>query len=132
MNIFSRQSWSPYAAGAVAGVVLCLSVLIAGKFVGASTSYVRSAGLLERTVAAQHVANSEYFTKTKIKVDWQMLFVFGLLLGSLVSSLISKDFKATPIPAMWEKKFGNSLVKRIVVAFLGGIAVLFGARLAGG
>ena len=132
MNIFLKQSWSPYAAGAIAGVVLCLSVLIAGKFVGASTTYVRSVGLIEQTVASGHVANSDYFTKTKIKVDWQMMFVLGLLLGALVSSLISNDFKLTSIPSMWENRFGNSLGKRFVVAFLGGIAVLFGARLAGG
>jgi hypothetical protein len=132
MNIFLKQSWSPYAAGAVAGVVLCLSVLVAGKFVGASTTYVRSVGLLEQTVAAEHVENSPYFSKTKVKVDWQMMFVVGLLLGSLVSSFIAKDFKVTPVPPMWEKRFGNSLGKRFAVAFLGGIAVLFGARLAGG
>jgi hypothetical protein len=83
-------------------------------------------------VASEHVANSDYFTKTKVKVDWQMLFVVGLLLGSLISSFISKEFKVTSIPPMWGKRFGNSLGKRFVVAFLGGIAVLFGARLAGG
>ena len=132
MNIFLKQSWSPYAAGAVAGVVLCLSVLIAGKFVGASTTYVRSVGLIERSVASEHVANSDYFTKTKVKVDWQMMFVVGLILGSLVSAFISKDFKVTSIPPMWEKRFGNSLGKRFAVAFIGGIIVLFGARLAGG
>jgi hypothetical protein len=126
------QRWSPYAAGAVAGVVLCLSVLIAGKFVGASTTYVRSVGLLERTVAAEHVDKSAYFTKTKIKVDWQMMFVVGLILGALVSSFISRDFKVTSVPPMWQRRFGNSLAKRFVVAFFGGIIVLFGARMAGG
>ena len=132
MNIFLKQSWSPYAAGAVAGVVLCLSVLVAGKFVGASTSYVRSVGLIEQTVASEHVKNSDYFSKTKVKVDWQMLFVVGLILGSLVSSLISKDFKMASVPPMWEKRFGKAQGKRFVSAFLGGIIVLFGARLAGG
>lgn len=132
MNIFLKQSWSPYAAGAVAGVVLCLSVLVAGKFVGASTSYVRSVGLIEQTVASEHVKNSEYFSKTKVKVDWQMLFVVGLILGSLISSLISKGFKVTSVPPMWGKRFGMAKGKRFVVAFLGGIVVLFGARMAGG
>ena len=60
------------------------------------------------------------------------MFVVGLILGSLVSSFISKDFKVTSIPPMWEKRFGNSLGKRFTVAFIGGIIVLFGARLAGG
>ena len=132
MSIFSKQSWSPYIAGAIAGVVLCFSVLIAGKFIGASTTYVRSAGLIERTVASGHVKESPYFTKTKIKVDWQMMFVAGLILGALVSSVISKDFKLTSIPPMWEKRFGAAKGRRFVVAFIGGIIALFGARLAGG
>jgi hypothetical protein len=33
---------------------------------------------------------------------------------------------------MWEARFGNSLVKRSVVAFAGGTIGMFGARLADG
>ena len=130
--LFKKDWWSPYAAGAIAGIILCLSVLIAGKFIGASTTYVRSAGLIEQTVASGHVEGSDYFTKTKIKVDWQMLFVVGLIIGAFVSSVTSKTFKWTPVPPMWEKRFGASSGKRFVVSFIGGIIVLFGARLAGG
>ena len=132
MSILSKQTWSPYVAGAIAGVVLFFSVLVAGKFIGASTTFVRSVGLIERTVASEHVKESPYFTKAKIKVDWQMMFVVGLILGALVSSVISKDFKLTPIPPMWEKRFGAAKGRRFVVAFIGGTIGLFGARLAGG
>ena len=133
MNEFSKQSWwSPYLAGAIAGVVLCLSVLIAGNFVGASTTYVRSAGFIEQLVASGHVEKLSYFTKTKIKVDWQVMFVVGLLLGSLVSAVSSKTFKLTSIPPMWEKRFGAAKGRRFVVAFTGGAIALFGARLADG
>ena len=132
MSVFTKQSWSPYVAGAIAGVVLCLSVLIAGEFIGASTSYVRTVGLIERTVAPEHVKGAPYFIKTKVKLDWQMLFVAGLILGSFISSLISRDFKLTPMPPMWEKRFGPSRARRFTVAFVGGVIALFGARLAGG
>ena len=33
---------------------------------------------------------------------------------------------------MWRERFGSSAAKRAVVAFLGGLIALFGARLAGG
>jgi uncharacterized membrane protein YedE/YeeE len=33
---------------------------------------------------------------------------------------------------MWQARFGPSRTKRLVVAFFGGLIMLFGARLAGG
>ncbi len=132
MNFFQRTTWSPYWAGALAGLVLCLSVLIAGKYFGASTTFVRSAGLIEKTVATEYVANSDYFTKTKIKIDWQMLFVAGIIVGSLAASKIAGTFASTPVPPMWRRRFGDSAGKRYLVAFAGGIVALFGARMAGG
>jgi len=36
------------------------------------------------------------------------------------------------IPKVWQDNYGGSPVKRYIFVFLGGILVLFGARLAGG
>jgi hypothetical protein len=41
MAIAEDKGWSPYLAGALAGVVSILSVWIAGKYLGASTTFVR-------------------------------------------------------------------------------------------
>lgn len=127
-----RKPWSPYVAGALAGLVFCLSVFVAGKYFGASTTFVRTAGLLERSVASDHVALSEYFTRTKIKIDWQMLFVVGIFLGSFAAAGLSRDFSATAVPPLWRERFGTDRKKRQVTAFFGGIIALFGARMAGG
>jgi len=132
MNVFVRKSWSPYVAGALAGLLLVLSVLATGKYFGASTTFVRSAGLIEQVFVPERVQSMDYFVKTKLKIDWQWMFVFGALLGSLISARISRDFKASPVPPMWEKAFGPGSTKRWVTAFLGGIVLMFGARLAGG
>ncbi len=131
-ELLNKKPWSPYVAGALAGVVLCISVLVAGKYFGASTTFVRSVGFLERSVASEHVANSPYFIKTKVKVDWQMLFVVGIILGSFGAARISRDFSLTAVPPMWSEKFGTDRPKRFAIAFLGGIIALFGARMAGG
>jgi len=40
--------WSPYLAGALSGVVGVLSVWFTGQFLGASTSFVRTAGMIEQ------------------------------------------------------------------------------------
>jgi uncharacterized protein len=42
------SAWNPYLAGALSGVVGILSVWIAGKYFGASTSFVVTAGLIEQ------------------------------------------------------------------------------------
>jgi uncharacterized membrane protein YedE/YeeE len=126
------KGWSPYLAGALSGLVLVLSVWIAGKFFGASTTFVRSAGLLGSVVAPEQTAGNAYFLKTLIKIDWQMLFVIGIFFGALIASLTSGTFKWQAVPDMWQTRFGESPVLRGVVAFIGGGVALFGARLAGG
>ena len=132
MNVLREKKWSPYAAGALAGLLLVLSVFITGKYFGASTTFVRAAGYIEQAVAPDKVAGMEYFIKEKAKVDWQFMFVVGVLLGSLAAAWLSKEKRAVAIPPMWERHFGPSRVKRWIVAFLGGTVLMFGARLADG
>jgi hypothetical protein len=127
-----KNYWSPYLAGASTGLVLVLSVLITGKYFGASTSFVRSAGLIEKIFNAERVAQIEYFVKTTPKIDWQWMFVIGILLGSLIAAKMSGTFKVQAVPDMWQKKFGSNVAPRGMVAFIGGIVAMFGARLAGG
>jgi uncharacterized protein len=132
MKFVENKGWSPYLAGALAGIVLILSVWIAGKYFGASTSFVRSAGMIEKIFNAERVGKMDYFMNKTPKVEWQWMFVFGIFLGSLISSATSRDFKFQAVPDMWERRFGRSKIKRGVTAFMGGIIAMFGARLAGG
>ena len=132
MNNKADDGWSPYLAGALSGVVLILSVLIAGKFFGASTSFVRSAGMIEELFAPERVSQLAYFESKTPKIDWQWMFVIGIFLGSLISSFTSASFRWQALPDMWKNRFGSSLGKRAIVAFLGAAVAMFGARLAGG
>ena len=126
------KTWSPYVAGVLAGLLLVLSVFLTGKYFGASTTFVRAAGFVEQTVAPEKVAGMEYFLKEKAKLDWQGMFVLAVLFGSLAAASLSGDRRAVPVPAMWEARFGASRVRRWTLAFLGGVIVMFGARLADG
>jgi hypothetical protein len=127
-----HDGWSPYVAGALSGIVLVLSVLIAGKFFGASTSFVRSAGMIEKLFGAERVSGMAYFLKEVPKIDWQWMFVVGIFLGALISSVTSASFRWQAVPDMWQGRFGSSIGKRAFVAFLGAAVAMFGARLAGG
>lgn len=125
-------AWSPYLAGGLAGLLGVLSVLLAGQFFGASTSFVRTAGMIEQLLGPERVAEMDYFVKVVPGVDWQWMFVFGIFLGSLVAALASGTFRLQTVPDMWRRRFGHTPVKRAVVAFAGGVVAMFGARLADG
>lgn len=132
MNWLKKKEWSPYLAGGLSGVVLILSVWIAEKFFGASTSFVRSAGMIEKLFGAERAAGMDYFIKNVPKIDWQWMFVIGVLIGSLIASTTSGAFRWQAVPDMWKARFGPSPTKRGIVAFIGGAIAMFGARLAGG
>jgi hypothetical protein len=132
MKDLNEKVWSPYLAGALTGLVMILSVGISGKYFGVSTTFVRSAGMIEKLYNAGRVAQMDYFIKEVPKVDWQWVFVVGIFIGSLIASTTSGSFRWKALPDMWEGRFGPSRLKRGAVAFLGGVIGMFGARLADG
>jgi uncharacterized membrane protein YedE/YeeE len=79
-------------------------------------------------------ANSYYrqYLYEKPLFDWQQALVLFLAVGALVAGSLSKSHRRETIPLTWEQCFGKSRLKRNAAAFLGGVLVLFGARLADG
>jgi len=127
-----NKGWNPYLCGTFSGLVTVFSVWLSGKFLGASTTFVRTAGMLESLVAPERVASMPYFIKELPQIDWQWMFVAGIFLGSLLAAKLFGDFRWQAVPVMWQKHFGPSQMKRGLVAFVGGAVAMFGARLAGG
>lgn len=130
----TRESrpWNPYIAGALAGLLLVASVYVSGKYFGASTTYVRAAGMVEGAVDAERVSAMAYFIKEAPKFDWQFLFVIGIALGSLGAALASRTFSIQSVPARFAARFGHRPGLRAALAFAGGALAMFGARLADG
>ena len=123
---------NPYLAGALCGLLIIASVFITGKYFGASTTFVRSIGLIEGAVAPDHVAQNAYFAKEKPLIDWQWMFVLGIFGGAVGASLATGTHRITWVPTMWEARFGPNRGVRAAVAFVGGAVAMFGARLADG
>jgi len=88
--------------------------------------------MIEKIFAPGHVAALPYFVKYTPKIDWQWMLVLGVLIGSFVSSRLSGQFQIRFIPPMWEESFGPGKFNRWIFAFIGGIFLMFGARMAGG
>ena len=125
-------AWNPYLAGALAGLVSVGSVWFTGKYFGASTTFVRGAGYVEQMIDPARIKQLEYFVSTKPVIDWQWMFVVGILVGSFIAAISSGSFRLQAVPDMWQQRFGGGVVKRGLVAFVGGTIAMFGARLADG
>ena len=132
-----NKTLNPYVAGALIGILLVLSVIVAGKYLGASTTFARGASVIEKSLGIDYF-RFEYFTTKKGKYgpgslpNWQLMYVIGIALGAFIAAKLSGTFRAKAVPTMWKNKFGSSPLKRGIVAFIGGTVVLIGARLAGG
>ena len=131
MNWLTQIRWSPYLVGIGIGILSWFTFLISKKALGCSTSFVRTNvifGKLIKNVSPQNL----YYQKYEPAIDWQWMLVLGILIGSLTSSLLSGDFSWQWIPSKWAAAFGFSAFLRIIVAFIGGVFLGFGARWAGG
>jgi len=126
--------WKPYFVGALIGVLSLITFSLADKPIGMSTGIAQASGACAMPViGAEGVAANTYWAKKAVPAwDYGSLFVLGSFFGALASALVSGSFKLESVPAIWRERFGASVGKRLLAAFLGGVVILFGARLADG
>ncbi|MDI1314824.1 YeeE/YedE thiosulfate transporter family protein [Prosthecobacter sp.] len=126
--------WNPYLVGALIGVLSILTFALADKPIGISTGIAQAAGACALPVlGADGVTANTYWAKKAVPAwDYGSLFVLGSFFGALVSSLMSGSFKLESVPSLWRERFGPSVGKRLFAAFIGGVVIIFGARLADG
>jgi hypothetical protein len=133
-----KDGWNPYLAGALTGLLAIGSAWATtqwlGKtsFLGASTTFVRAAGYVEKAVAPQRVEQAEYYKHTAPKMDWQFMLICGIFIGALAASLTDGSFKLESVPPAWRERFGKSVFKRAAAAVIGGAVAMVGARMADG
>lgn len=132
MSVFKRQIWNPYAVGALIGFLSMIAFYTADQPLGVSTTFSRTAGMIEKVVSPESAVRNPYYQAKKLAVDWQWMLVLGIAIGAFISSRLSGSWKFAAIPPLWASRFGESAAKRLVAAFCGGALLLFGARLAGG
>jgi uncharacterized membrane protein YedE/YeeE len=125
-------SWSPYLAGALIGALSWLTFLASGRPIGASGAYAKIAGLIGRVLAPKHTARLKYFADNPPRIDWEWMLVVGVVIGAFLAAQTGGDATERWLPPMWVEHFGDAVWLRLLVGFVGGGVMAYGARLAGG
>ncbi|WP_442506167.1 YeeE/YedE thiosulfate transporter family protein [Novipirellula sp. SH528] len=131
-NAFTRKSWSPYFVGAAIGVLSWFSFITADHALGITTAFESTVAIAEQAVVPRISETNSFFETKTPRINWGWMLVVGVFVGAFISSKLSGDRNSPTVPPLWEKRFGPSSMKRFVGAFVGGLLMLLGARLAGG
>ncbi len=131
-NILTMKAWSPYVVGAAIGMLSWFTFLTADHALGITTAFESTAALVEQRIVPSVTETNSFFEKKTPKINWGWMLVVGVFIGAYVSSKLSGDRESASVPRLWASRFGESTTKRYAGAFLGGLLMMLGARLAGG
>lgn len=132
MDLFTEARWSPYIVGAGIGVLSWLMFLLVDRPIGCSTAFARTSGMIERVLRRNSLPDRPYYREFPPMIDWEWMLVLGLFIGAFLSSMLSGTFHLSMEHSVWTAAFGTSPTLRMAVALVGGVAMGFGARWAGG
>jgi len=132
MSWLSMETWSPYAVGVGMGILSWFTFLLSDKYLSCSTALSRLSGMLEKSIRGKDVEKKEYYQKTALVIDWQVMLVFGIAIGAFLSSIFSGSFQFEMMPSGWAAHFGNTPFLRFIVSLIGGILMGIGSRWANG
>jgi len=130
--LLRQVRWSPYLAGAGIGILSILTFFFSNEAIGVSGAFARTAGMIEKLFRGEKVEAKDYYQKNPPAINWEWMFVAGLMIGAFVSAKLSGDFEIVMVPGRWLESAGDSRFFRWLVAFIGGILMAFGARWARG
>jgi uncharacterized membrane protein YedE/YeeE len=121
---------NPIGAGIILGIALFISFIVAGQGMGASGAFARATAQIAYTVDPTFAENAyagKYLKHENALINWTVIEVIGIFIGGFISAMFARRIK----PEITRAK-GYSRVKRLIFAFLGGILIAFGTRLARG
>ena len=123
---------NPYLAGIGLGLVLLAAFVLVGRGLGASGAFNSTIAWLVSLVAPGYARSNEFLSAylegdTHPLKAWLVFEVLGVFVGALVSGLL-----AHRVVAIVERGPRATVRVRLLMAFLGGATMAFGAALARG
>jgi hypothetical protein len=136
LKYISKETWSPYVAGILLGVVGVLAVWISNSLLGASGAFENLAGLIGKAVAPTAFDNLYFNFIMPPGITWGVILLVGVFFG-LIGAATSKTLKwgkkdSANSDVQWKRIFGPQTWKRWVLGFLGAILLEYAAGIAGG
>ncbi|MBF0315862.1 MAG: YeeE/YedE family protein [Oligoflexia bacterium] len=126
-------SWSPYLTGFFIGTLLLLTLYFSNKPIGVSSFYATLAGMIGKRVSPSHILKLDYYKNNPPEINWEFVFVISTVVGSFIAAYFGEEFNLSWVPQLWSNTFGTDSITRYgIIAFIGGIFMSFGARLADG
>lgn len=115
--------------GIIFGLVGAASVVLWGP-IGVSGTYPRVIGAILRVVDPSYAADNPYLVKMGELLKPETWLVIGLIIGGFVAARTGNQPKAPAVETVHAME--TTVGKRYRDAFIGGLLIVFGARLAGG
>jgi uncharacterized membrane protein YedE/YeeE len=136
-NYIRKESWSPYAAGALLGVVGILAVWLSESLLGASGTFENFAGMVGKAVAPEKFDNLYFNFIMPPGITWSLVLFIGTFIGGFVGAASSGTLKwgkkeSVNSDEQWKRIFGKETWKRWFWGFIGAIIIEYGAGIAGG
>src|SRR5512138_304184 len=115
--------------GVLFGIVSAASIVLWGP-IGVSGTYPRFVGAVLRVFDPAYAATNPYLVKMGEFFKPETFLVIGLVIGGFIAARTDKRAKAPAVEIVHAMETSTSA--RYRDAFLGGLLIVFGARLAGG
>ncbi len=136
-NYIRQETWSPYAAGALLGVVGILAVWLSNSLLGASGTFENFAGMVGKAVAPEKFDNLYFNFIMPPGLTWSTVLFIGTFIGGFIGAASSGTLKwgkkeSVNSDEQWKKIFGKETRKRWFWGFVGAIIIEYGAGIAGG
>lgn len=132
LSIWVMKRWSPYAVGIGIGILSWLAFLLSDNTLGASGSYAKTAGMIERSIRGAKAEQKKYYKEHPPEIGWGWMLLVGIIIGAFISARLSGDFQLELVPSLWELTVGQSVFIRWLAAFAGGLFLGIGSRWADG
>lgn len=132
MYSLRKKSWYPVLAGIAFAVILIFSFILSNRPLGASRAYTTIGSIIEYALIPDHSEGVSYWDAYTPYIDWSIAVLLGIMVGSFISSVYSRDFRVRAVPEMWKTSRGPSVAQRWFWALIGGVIIGFAARLSGG
>ncbi len=137
MNQIRKETWSPYVAGILLGIVGILAVVLSNSLLGASGAFENIAGMIGKAIAPKEFDSMYFNFVMPAGITWGVILLVGIFFGGMIGAATSHTLKwgkkdSTISDIQWKSIFGPQTWKRWVLGFVGAIVLEYAAGIAGG